>query len=77
MGKKNKLCKELLLKAGRYGGTYAHKDIAFEFASWISPQFKLYLIKNFSALKTKKKNSLVGILEEILQKLIIAFTLMQ
>ncbi len=38
-------------KAGRYGGTYAHKDIAFEFASWISPQFKLYLIKEFQRLK--------------------------
>ena len=32
----------LIAKAGRYGGTYAHKDIAFEFASWISPKFKLY-----------------------------------
>ena len=32
-------------KAGKYGGTYAHVDIAFEFASWISPQFKLYLIE--------------------------------
>ncbi|MGD9973183.1 MAG: KilA-N domain-containing protein [Desulfatirhabdiaceae bacterium] len=37
----------IIAKAGRYGGTYAHKDIAFEFASWISPQFKLYLIKEF------------------------------
>ena len=41
----------LLAKAGRYGGTYAHKDIAFEFASWISPKFKLYLIKEFQRLK--------------------------
>ncbi len=38
-------------KAGRYGGTYAHKDIAFEFASWISVEFKLYLIKEFQRLK--------------------------
>ncbi len=38
-------------KAGRYGGTFAHKDIAFEFASWISPKFKLYLIKEFQRLK--------------------------
>lgn len=38
-------------KAGRYGGTYAHKDIAFEFGSWISPEFKLYLIKEFQRLK--------------------------
>ena len=36
---------------GRYGGTYAHKDIAFEFATWISPEFKLYLIKEFQRLK--------------------------
>jgi hypothetical protein len=41
----------LIAKAGRYGGTYAHKDIAFEFASWISPKFKLYLIKEFQRLK--------------------------
>jgi len=37
--------------AGRYGGTFAHKDIAFEFATWISPEFKLYLIKEFQRLK--------------------------
>ena len=36
--------KGIIAKAGRYGGTYAHKDIAFEFASWVSPQFKLYLL---------------------------------
>ena len=41
----------IMAKAGRYGGTYAHKDIAFEFASWISPKFKLYLIKEFQRLK--------------------------
>lgn len=38
-------------KAGRYGGTYAHRDIAFEFGSWLSPEFKLYLIKEFQRLK--------------------------
>ena len=38
-------------KSGRYGGTYAHTDIAFEFASWISPEFKLYLIKDYQRLK--------------------------
>ncbi len=38
-------------KSGRYGGTFAHKDIAFEFASWISAEFKLYLIKEFQRLK--------------------------
>ncbi len=41
----------IVSKAGRYGGTYAHKDIAFEFASWISVEFKLYLIKEFQRLK--------------------------
>ncbi len=41
----------IISKAGRYGGTYAHKDIAFEFASWISPEFKLFLIKEFQRLK--------------------------
>ena len=45
-------------KAGRYGGTYAHKDIAFEFASWISPQFKLYLIKEFQRLKEDERKQL-------------------
>ena len=46
-------------KTGRYGGTYAHKDIAFEFGTWISPVFKLYLIKEFQRLKveeSKEKN---------------------
>lgn len=43
-------------KAGRYGGTYAHKDIAFEFASWINPVFKLYLIKEFQRLKEIESN---------------------
>ena len=37
----------IVSKAGRYGGTYAHKDIAFEFAMWISPEFKVYLIREF------------------------------
>ena len=44
----------LLAKAGRYGATFAHKDIAFEFGSWLSPEFKLYLIKEFQRLKMKK-----------------------
>ncbi len=44
----------LYVKRGRYGGTFAHKDIAFEFASAISPVFKLYLIKEFQRLKTKE-----------------------
>ena len=41
----------IISKPGRYGGTYAHKDIAFEFGSWLSPEFKLYLIKEFQRLK--------------------------
>jgi len=41
----------IISKAGRYGGTYAHQDIAFEFASWVSVEFKLYLIKEFQRLK--------------------------
>ena len=41
----------IIAKAGRYGGTYAHKDLAFEFASWVSPQFKLYLLREFQGLK--------------------------
>lgn len=44
----------LISKAGRYGGTYAQKDIAFEFASWISVEFKLYLIKEFQRLKEQE-----------------------
>lgn len=45
-------------KAGRYGGTYAHKDIAFEFASWVSVEFKLYLIKEFQRLKETEAEQL-------------------
>ncbi|WP_248000740.1 KilA-N domain-containing protein [Photorhabdus hindustanensis] len=41
----------IISKSGRYGGTYAHQDIAFEFASWISAEFKLYLLKEFQRLK--------------------------
>ncbi len=48
----------IISKAGRYGGTYAHKDIAFEFASWISPEFKLYLIKEFQRLKEAEQKLL-------------------
>ena len=44
----------LYAKAGRGGGTYAHKDIAFEFGSWLSPEFKLYLIKEFQRLKDEE-----------------------
>ena len=46
----------IISKAGRYGGTFAHKDIAFEFASWISAKFKLYLIKEFQRLKSDENH---------------------
>ena len=45
-------------KSGRGGGTYAHKDIAFEFGSWLSPEFKLYLIKEFQRLKDEESRAL-------------------
>lgn len=45
-------------KAGRYGGTYAHKDIAFEFAMWISPEFKIYIVKEFQRLKAEEQRLL-------------------
>lgn len=45
----------IISKAGRYGGTYAHRDIAFEFASWISVEFKLYLVVEFQQLKKKEE----------------------
>lgn len=48
----------LMAKAGRYGGTYAHKDIAFEFAMWISPEFKIYMIKEFQRLKAEEQKQL-------------------
>lgn len=44
--------------SGRYGGTYAHSDIAFEFASWLSPEFKLYLIKDYQRLKQAESDHL-------------------
>ena len=49
----------IFAKAGRYGGTYAYKDIAFEFGMWISPEFKIYLIKEFERLK-EKEQELIG-----------------
>ena len=61
----------LLANAGRYGGTYAHKDIAFEFGTWLSPEFKLYLIKEFQRLKEDENQrlSLDWNLNRILSKL--------
>lgn len=50
----------IISKSGRYGGgTFAHKDIAFEFATWISPEFKLYLIKEFQRLKVEENERLL------------------
>jgi len=48
----------LISKSGRYGGTYAHKDIAFKFASWISVEFELYLYKEFQRLKEEEQKQL-------------------
>lgn len=48
----------IVSKSGRYGGTFAHADIAFEFASWISPEFKLYIIKDYKRLKTDENSRL-------------------
>ena len=48
----------LQARAGRYGGTYAHKDIAFEFAMWISPEFKIYIVKEFQRLKEEEQKLL-------------------
>ena len=56
-------------KAGRYGGTYAHKDIAFEFAMWISPEFKVYIVKEFQRLKTEEQSLLVWTAKRELSKI--------
>ena len=48
----------IISKSGRYGGTFAHKDIAFEFASWVSVEFKLYFIKEFQRLKDEEQKQL-------------------
>jgi len=48
----------IIAKAGRYGGTYAHKDIAFEFATWISPKFKLFLLKDYQRLKEEEQKAI-------------------
>ena len=52
----NAIC--IKAKAGRYGGTYAHKDIAFEFAMWISAEFKIYIVKEFQRLKIEEQRQL-------------------
>lgn len=48
----------MLVRPGRYGGTYAHKDIAFHFAMWLSPEFQIYLVKEFQRLKEDENNRL-------------------
>jgi len=58
----------LQAKAGRYGGTYAHKDIAFEFAMWISAEFKFYLVLEFQRLKAKEKNEIAWTAKRELSK---------
>ena len=65
----------IVSKAGRYGGTFAHSDIAFEFASWISAEFKLYIIKDYKRLKYDESSrlSLGWNLNREVAKLIIAF----
>lgn len=56
-------------KAGRYGGTYAHRDIAFKFASWISVEFELYIIKEFQRLKAEEQTQLAWSAKRELSKL--------
>ena len=48
----------IVSKSGRYGGTYAHSDIAFEFASWVSAEFKLYIIKDYKRIKSDENSRL-------------------
>ena len=48
----------IVSKSGRYGGTYAHKDIAFKFASWISVEFELYIVKEFQRLKQEEQKTI-------------------
>ena len=59
----------LLAKSGRYGGTYAHKDIAFEFGMRISPKFKIYLIKEFQRLKEQEMKALDRDVKRFLTKM--------
>ena len=48
----------IVSRSGRYGGTYAHSDIAFEFASWVSAEFKLYIVKDYQRLKSSENSRL-------------------
>ena len=60
----------IVAKSGRYGGTYAHKDIAFKFASWISVEFELYIVKEFQRLKTEEQRLLGWSAKRELSKII-------
>ena len=57
VSKTNAIC--LQAKAGRYGGTYAHKDVAFEFAMWISPEFKFFMVLELQRLKAKEQANII------------------
>ena len=59
----------IVSKSGRYGGTYAHKDIAFKFASWISVEFELYVAKEFQRLKEEEQKQLGWSVKRELSKL--------
>ena len=59
----------IISKSGRYGGTYAHKDIAFRFASWISVEFELYIAKEFQRLKEEEQKQLEWSVKRELAKL--------
>lgn len=58
----------LISKAGRYGGTFAHKDIALEFASWISVEVKLYLVKDYQRLKEEEMKTLDRSVKRLISK---------
>ncbi len=60
----------LVSKRGLYGGTYAHKDIAFEFASWVSVEFKLYLIKEFQRLKDQERQQMRILIDDTGMKML-------
>lgn len=59
----------IISKSGRYGGTYAHKDIAFKFASWISVEFELYIVKEFQRLKEEEQKQLGWTVKRELSKI--------
>lgn len=59
----------IISRSGRYGGTFAHKDIAFKFASWVSVEFELYIIKEFQRLKEQEQAQLGWSANEELSKI--------